>query len=551
MDDPVVKGEAVGENLADETESPGGEPAEAEMSAAEALAQVTAAAEAPPAEAAEPAEAVPETAPEEAMAEEAPAAEAQSAAADAEADETHRAEAEPDTAPEKATADGAPAAGSTAADAEPDEARPADAEPETAPAQAAVDEAPEANDADDDNGPAETAPEDTAGQESADKASAEEIATEATGAEAETAPEDAAAQEPADKASAEEIATQATGAGAETEVSGPEAAASETAAEGKVGAAKEAKPKLAESAPPPPPDRPEMRAVREAMENRQPIEGRVIGWNEGGFHLALGELSAFCPRSEMEIGEVEQPESYLDRTFPFRVLRIQGKRQRIVVSRAAHLRNEKSRQRNKLRKKLKPGTVLDGTVASLKEFGAFVDLGGAQGLVHVSEISHRRVEHPGDVLSEGQQVQVKVLKVEQGGRRISLSIRALEPDPWKELVDRFPRGAVVKGTVEKANQFGAFIELAPGLTGLLPTRSMSIPRETTPARAYPPGKKVSVQIVSIDPRRQRISLALEGSGLEGSRADYQEYQRQRREAEKGEGFNALASAFRRLESDAD
>jgi small subunit ribosomal protein S1 len=302
---------------------------------------------------------------------------------------------------------------------------------------------------------------------------------------------------------------------------------------------------------PPPPDRPELRAVREAMENRQPLEGRVIGWNHGGFHLALGELAAFCPRSEMEIGEVQEPESYLDQTFEFRVLRLQGKARRIVVSRAAHLRNEKTRQRNTLRKKLQVGTELDGTVASLKEFGAFVDLGGAQGLVHVSEISHRRVEHPNQVLSEGQEVRVKVLKIEQGGRRISLSIRALEPDPWKDLAARFPQGAVVKGTVERANQIGAFVELAPGVTGLLPARSMSIPRETTPARAYPPGKEISVQIVSVDPRRQRISLALEGSGLEGSRTDYKDYQRQSREESKGEGFNAMASAFRRLQGGTD
>ena len=307
------------------------------------------------------------------------------------------------------------------------------------------------------------------------------------------------------------------------------------------------KPAPAKPAASPPPDRPEMRVVTEALANRQPLEGRVIGWNNGGFHLALGELSAFCPRSEMEVGEIQEPESYLDQTFMFRVLRLQGKGRRIVVSRAAHLRNEKSRQRNALRKKLQPGTVLDGTVASLTDFGAFVDLGGAQGLVHVSEISHRRVERPSDVLSEGQEVRVKVLKIEQRGRRISLSIRALEPDPWKDLADRFPRGAVVKGKVEKANQIGAFIELAPGLTGLLPARSMTIPRETSPARAYPPGKEVSVQIVSVDPRRQRISLALEGSGLEGSRNDYKDYQRQsNKEGAAGDGFNALASAFRRL-----
>ena len=391
-------------------------------------------------------------------------------------------------------------------------------------------------------------------------------ATEAAaGAEAAAAPElETASSAGLEPKTAPEPETAARSADAEPETAvEPEAAASADA-EAETSAAEVAPEPAEETVPPapektaparaaapPPPDRPELRAVREALAKRQPLEGRVIGWNNGGFHLALGELSAFCPRSEMEVGEAEAPESYLDQTFLFQVLRLQGKGRRIVVSRAAHLRHEKSRQRNALRKRLQPGSVIDGTVASLTEFGAFVDLGGAQGLVHVSEISHRRLEHPSAVLSEGQQVRVKVLKVEQGGRRISLSMRALEPDPWKDLADRFPHGAVVKGKVEKANQVGAFIELAPGLTGLLPARSMSIPRETTPARAYPPGKEVSVQIVSVDARRQRISLALEGSGLEGSRNDYQDYKRQSRKEDGGEGFNALASAFRRLRGGAD
>ncbi len=473
---------------------------EVEMTAAEALARATEAAAGPPAKGS-PAVEEAEVAP---AADDTPEADGlETATADAATEEV--------TTEEAATAETATV--------------------ETATAEAAADEA--ATDDGESEPPTVEASPDTA------EASTAETAPEAPGPES---PEEAAIE----KAEAGEDAPEAEAA----ETAGEEPAA-EAATEAAETAAQKEKPAPAKPVAPPQPERPELRAVREALESRQPIEGRVISWNQGGFHLALGELSAFCPRSEMEIGEVEEPESYLDRTFEFRVLRLQGKRKRIVVSRAAHLRNEKSRQRNALRKKLKPGTELDGTVASLKDFGAFIDLGGAQGLVHVSEISHRRVEHPSHVLSEGQEVRVKVIKVEQGGRRISLSIRALEPDPWKDLADRFPQGAVVKGTVEKANQIGAFIELAPGLTGLLPARSMSIPRETTPARAYPPGKEVSVQIVSVDPRRQRIGLALEGSGLEGSRTDYKDYQRQAREERDGDGFNALASAFRRLQGDAD
>ena len=449
-------------------------------------------------------------------------------------------------------------------------AEPAKAEVEMTAAEALARATRAADDEKQDDAPAaRPAPEQGAEAESREAAASETAAEEAPATDAESAdaapkpePADTAAQETAEEYEAEAEPTDdtpeakpatATQPAEDTARAKPAAEPEPTddTAEAKPAAAAD-EPKAPKPEPAPQPaDRPELRAVREAIANRESLEGRVIGWNNGGFHLALGELSAFCPRSEMELGEVQEPESYLDRTFLFRVLRLQGKGRRIVVSRAAHLRNEQSRQRNKLRKKLKAGAVLEGTVVSLKDFGAFVELGGSQGLVHVSEISHRRVEHPSDVLSEGQQVQVKVLKVEQGGRRISLSIRALEPDPWKDLADRFPQGAVVKGKVEKANQIGAFIELAPGLTGLLPAKSMSIPRETTPARAYPPGKEVSVQIVSIDPRRQRISLALEGSGLEGSRSDYKEYQRQTGTAGGSGGFNALASAFRRVRGDAD
>jgi small subunit ribosomal protein S1 len=195
--------------------------------------------------------------------------------------------------------------------------------------------------------------------------------------------------------------------------------------------------------------------------------------------------------------------------------------------------------------------VVTGKVASLTDFGAFVDLGGVQGLVHVSEMSRQRIEHPSDMLEVGQEVEVKILKLEKGGRRISLSMRALQPDPWQEIHNRFPEGSVVTGKVEKTTSFGAFIELEPGLTGLLPASVISLPRDASLARVYPPGKDIQVQIVSVDSRRQRISLTLEGSALEGSRSDYQAYVREQRQTEPTQGFNALADAFRKLDSEKD
>ena len=221
------------------------------------------------------------------------------------------------------------------------------------------------------------------------------------------------------------------------------------------------------------------------------------------------------------------------------------------MSRNASLKAERSRIRAETRKSLEAGIIVEGRVASLTDFRAFVELGGGiQGLIHVSEISHKRIQKPSDVLEVGQQVKVRILRVEKSGKRISLSIRALESNPWQDIRDRFSEGKVTTGRVEKVNQFGAFVELEPGLIGLLPTSAMSLPREASAARAYPPGREVKVQITSIDPRRQRIGLSLEGSGVGGTRHDYQSYMKNQK-VEADQGFNALASAFQKLQDDND
>lgn len=325
----------------------------------------------------------------------------------------------------------------------------------------------------------------------------------------------------------------------------------EAAASPEVQAEDSAEPSKEGEAPPTSAESEEVRTLRRAMQDKAEIEGRVIGWNNGGFHVVVGGTTAFCPRSEMELGAAKEPGEYLDKTLEFQVLRVQKKGRRVVLSRAALLRGERAKARSEARDKLSAGSVVTGKVASLTDFGAFVDLGGVQGLVHVSEMSRQRIEHPSDMLEVGQEVEVKILKLEKGGRRISLSMRALQPDPWQEIHNRFPEGSVVTGKVEKTTSFGAFIELEPGLTGLLPASVISLPRDASLARVYPPGKDIQVQIVSVDSRRQRISLTLEGSALEGSRSDYQAYVREQRQTEPTQGFNALADAFRKLDSEKD
>ena len=385
----------------------------------------------------------------------------------------------------------------------------------------------------------ETTPAVVAGEAVAAETVVEGEAGEEVAAETVVEGEAVAAEATTEVESSEEVTSEATTEVASSDATVPAATAvAETVPE----------PKKADSDSAATGENEEVRSLRQAMQDKAEIEGRVIGWNNGGFHVVVGSTTAFCPRSEMELGAAKDPSEYLDKTLEFQVLRVQKKGRRVVLSRAALLRGERAKVRSEARGKLTAGSVVTGRVASLTDFGAFVDLGGVQGLVHVSEMSRQRIEHPSDVLEAGQEVEVKILKLEKGGRRISLSMRALEPDPWQEIHDRFPDGSVVTGKVEKTTSFGAFIELEPGLTGLLPAAVISLPRDASLARVYPPGKEVQVQIVSVDSRRQRISLTLEGSALEGSRNDYKSYVRDQRQSEPTQGFNALADAFRKLDT---
>ncbi len=299
---------------------------------------------------------------------------------------------------------------------------------------------------------------------------------------------------------------------------------------------------------------PAVMALQELMESKTKVTGKVIGWNKGGFHVVCEGVTAFCPNSEMGPGKLKAPKDYLDQTYEFSVLRIEDNGRRVVLSRgkspegarADESPSEPTQKRIPKRQKIEVGAEIEGKIASLTKFGAFVDVGGVQGLVHVSEISRSRVEDPAQVLSVGQQVKVKVLKVEQGGKRISLSMKALAPDPWKGVADRFPEGSVVQGTVERTAKFGAFIALEPGLTGLLPASVLSLPRDASINRMYHPGKQLSVMVMSVDPRRRRISLALEGSQSEGSRSDFESYKKTQ-QVDTDTGFNALAAAFQKVQ----
>ncbi len=285
-------------------------------------------------------------------------------------------------------------------------------------------------------------------------------------------------------------------------------------------------------------------AIRGAMQSGKAVTGTVVAAGEEALEVEVDGVTCSCELSQMELGDPRPGESYVGQEFEFFVLTIEGDDQ-VVLSRVSHLRQQAVPQGPPKPQKIETGAVLQGKVVTVKDFGAFVDLGGTQGLVHISELARRRVEKTEDVVQPGDDVTVKVLKIDKGGRRISLSMKALEPDPWRDAAEKYSTGMTIEGIVEKVERFGAFIQLEPGLSGLLPSSKMMIPRDSSAARVFPPGKRLNVKVLSIEPRRQRISLGLEGDASEGSREDYEAFKKSQTESDGG--FNALAAALSKIQ----
>ena len=253
---------------------------------------------------------------------------------------------------------------------------------------------------------------------------------------------------------------------------------------------------------------PEMLVLHQAMLDKKPVEGRVIGWNKGGYHVAIDKIAAFCPVSQIEIGNPRSPKRYNDKTFKFQVIEIQKGGRRVVVSRAEALKTERKERAALVKQSLKPKSVHKGKISSLTDFGAFVDLGkGIEGLVHVSEISRRRVEHPKEILKPGQEVEVAVLKVEKGGQRISLSMKRLEEDPWEKLTERLEPGSEFSGKILRKADFGLFVEIEPGLEGLLHNSRLPL-GASQEDDAFNVGNTVEGFIHEVEPKRRRLSLSL-------------------------------------------
>ena len=256
--------------------------------------------------------------------------------------------------------------------------------------------------------------------------------------------------------------------------------------------------------------------LRQAFNDQDPVEGRVSGTIKGGLEVEMSNLRAFCPASQIDINYVEDLEAFIGERLAFLITKVEGGRHpNLVVSRRALLEEEQQARATETRAQLEVGAVVQGKVSSLKEFGAFIDLGGVEGMIHISELAFGRVEHPQDILAVGQQVEVSVLRIEKTNNprhpeRIALSIRALEPDPWRDVLTDYPVGTQVQGTVSRVEPFGAFIELAPGIDGLVHISELEAGRRINhPQEVVSVGDQVQARVISVDMEKHRIGLSLD------------------------------------------
>lgn len=256
-------------------------------------------------------------------------------------------------------------------------------------------------------------------------------------------------------------------------------------------------------------------ALKEAQENLIPVEGKVSGVNKGGFEIDLSGIRAFCPLGQIDLVFCEKPEAHVGARYPFRIMEIKEKGKNIVVSRRVLLQEEREKKLKETMERLTPDLECEGKVTKLANFGAFVDIGGIEGMVHISEVSHGRINHPSEVLQPGQPVKVKVLKIDpvkEGKPKISLSIKALEPDSWEKGLG-FQEGEIIRGKVSRLAEFGAFVEVAPGVDGLVHISEISYERLSHPSRMLKEGDPVDVLVMGMDSETRRISLSIKEAGV--------------------------------------
>ncbi|HEY1745413.1 MAG TPA: 30S ribosomal protein S1 [Xanthobacteraceae bacterium] len=249
--------------------------------------------------------------------------------------------------------------------------------------------------------------------------------------------------------------------------------------------------------------------LEKAFQNNEKVTGVIFNQVKGGFTVDLDGAVAFLPRSQVDIRPIRDVSPLMNQQQPFQILKMDRRRGNIVVSRRTVLEETRAEQRHELVQNLEEGQVIDGAVKNITDYGAFVDLGGIDGLLHVTDIAWRRVNHPTEVLNIGQQVKVKIIKINHETHRISLGMKQLLEDPWHGIEAKYPVGARFKGRVTNITDYGAFVELEPGIEGLIHVSEMSWTKKNVhPGKIVSTSQEVEVQVLEVDPVKRRISLGL-------------------------------------------
>ncbi|MFL7839959.1 MAG: 30S ribosomal protein S1 [Candidatus Promineifilaceae bacterium] len=256
--------------------------------------------------------------------------------------------------------------------------------------------------------------------------------------------------------------------------------------------------------------------AEELLENKEIIEAEVIGYNKGGAIVPFGRLRGFVPISHLtgistgsgDRQRQQQLAKLRGETLPMRVIEVNRRRRRLVLSQKEAQKEWDTMRRAELIDRLEVGEVRTGTVSGLRDFGAFIDLGGADGLIHISELAWHRVDHPREVLKVGEEIDVYVMRVDEENQRISLSLKKIMPNPWDTVTDRYHENQLVEGKITRIVDYGAFAEIEPGVEGLLHVSQLSRGTVSSVSEVVQEGETHLLRIVNIDQRRQRIGLSL-------------------------------------------
>jgi small subunit ribosomal protein S1 len=249
--------------------------------------------------------------------------------------------------------------------------------------------------------------------------------------------------------------------------------------------------------------------LEKANEKEERVEGAIFGRVKGGFTVDLGGAVAFLPGSQIDVRPVRDVGPLMGVPQPFQILKMDRRRGNIVVSRRAVLEESRAEQRAEIVGKLSEGDVVDGVVKNVTDYGAFVDLGGVDGLLHVTDMAWRRVNHPSEILQIGETIKVQVIRVNKETQRISLGMKQLMSDPWESVEAKYPLGAKFTGRVTNITDYGAFVELEPGVEGLVHVSEMSWTKKNAhPGKIVSTSQEVEVMVLDVDPAKRRVSLGL-------------------------------------------